>query len=303
MSNQLPLTIQMGSLPPAVLSTPQQLADMIAARLKIVTQGTFALFVAGSTAPVSDVGPWWKDNESWYYWDVVSGSYQPQIIAPASLGYTIGSNPPNSAIYQIWIETNVSGSPLAVKTYYSGSWVDVYAATLSNYSTTTQMNAAISVAVAAAVAASTSPTYPAMGSNAAVPQSIPTTGVEQKITIVAAFINPSPSPLSTATSRYTAPASGTYLVTVTSQFDNSTGAPATMQVLFILKKNGVSTGLGGADATPSPVGSRWYPGFSVLVSLASADYLELYAEVVDTPGTGLISLTTYSFNVVRVSNL
>lgn len=162
----LPLNIQMSALPPNVLWTPQQLGDAIAARLAITTQQTFALFVAGTTEPSSNVGPWLKDNETWYVWSDVDGGYVPQTIPAASLGYWIGPDAPDPSVYQFWIETAAGGSPLALKIYYSGGWVDVYATTLAsyltiataaatyqtladmaNYSTTAQMNAAIAAAL------------------------------------------------------------------------------------------------------------------------------------------------------------
>jgi hypothetical protein len=135
MANTLPLNIEMAALPPNVASTPQQLADMIAARLFITTQQSFALFVSGSTEPGSNVGPWLKDGTTWYVWDSVSGDYVPQTIEPSSLGYFIGNSAPDPTVYSFWIETAVSGEPLALKIYYSGSWTDVYADTLSNYLT------------------------------------------------------------------------------------------------------------------------------------------------------------------------
>lgn len=75
MSNNLPIQIVMSALPPSVRWTPQQLGDAIAQRLSLQTQQEFALFVTGSTAPTSNVGPWLRDGLTWYVWDDVSGSY------------------------------------------------------------------------------------------------------------------------------------------------------------------------------------------------------------------------------------
>lgn len=131
----LPLNIEMGALPASVLWTPQQLGDAIAERLRITTQQTFALFVSGSTEPSSNVGPWLRNGTEWYVWSDILGAYEPITIPSASLGYWIGPDAPDGAVYSFWIETAAGGSPLALKTYFSGAWVDVYATTLAAYLT------------------------------------------------------------------------------------------------------------------------------------------------------------------------
>lgn len=314
MSTSLPISIVMGALPPQVRWTPQQLGDAIAQRLSLVTAGTYALFAAGTTEPASNVGPWF-DGQSWFYWSNVTGDYQPIVLAPESLGYTIGANPPNPLTYSVWVETTAGGSPLAVKIYYSGAWVDVYAATLASYSTvaataaaitaalasystTAAMNAAIAAAVAAIPGADF---YPAQG--IALSQSISINGTPVKIAFASAPINPSPSPFNTTTYRYVAPAGGTYQVQFSSQFDNNTGTAAGMEVIVGLYKNGASvgSGLGDIDNTPSPNGARWSPGFSGFITLATNDYIEIFAEVSDGVNTGLIDLTVAQFSISRIS--
>lgn len=123
----LPLNIQMGALPPNVRWTPQQLADAIAARLSITTQQALSLFVSGSTEPSSNVGPWLKNGTEWWVWSDSDGTYVPISVPAASLGYFVGYATPDPNVYRFWIQLNILGSPLALKTYYSGSWVDVYA--------------------------------------------------------------------------------------------------------------------------------------------------------------------------------
>lgn len=72
----------MGSLPPSVVWSPQELANAIAERLVLQTAATFAIFVAGSTAPLSNVGPWFNEaTSSWWVWSNTSGTYIPEPIA------------------------------------------------------------------------------------------------------------------------------------------------------------------------------------------------------------------------------
>jgi len=162
MSNPLPLTIDFGTLPNNGQGyTPQQLADRLSINGRVFTEQAFALFTTGATAPTSDTGPWAANGNTWYYWNSDVGSYVPFLIPPESLKYSVGAVEPDPAIYLFWIQLDGSGSPLALKTYFGGAWVDVYAtalggymtvaafnAAIANYSTTTEMNAAITAALA-----------------------------------------------------------------------------------------------------------------------------------------------------------
>lgn len=136
MPNQLPVTIDFGTIPQTGLGyTPQQFADRLGTNGRIFTEQQFALFVTGATAPTSDVGPWAANGNEWRYWDSNVGAYVPFIIPSESLGYYVGNSTPDPNVYTFWIQLDGSGSPLALKTYYSGSWVDVYATTLGTYLT------------------------------------------------------------------------------------------------------------------------------------------------------------------------
>jgi len=82
MANNLPIQIVMSALPPQVRWTPQQLGDAIAQRLSLQTAQSFALFVSGSTAPLSNVGPWFNTStNTWWVWSNTDGAYVPEPIA------------------------------------------------------------------------------------------------------------------------------------------------------------------------------------------------------------------------------
>jgi hypothetical protein len=349
----LPITIQMGALPPTVNWTPQQLADAIVARMSLQTQQTFALFVTGSTEPSSNDGPWLKNGTEWWVWSDTAGAYVPITVPAESLGYYVGDTAPDPTTTFFWIETTAGGSPLALKIYYSGAWTDVYAATLASYLTIaaaaatyltqaaaaatylTQANAASTYAPLVSPALTGTPTTPtaAPGTNttqaastafvtaaiAAIPapsafaaypaqgtvsnQVIAVDGNPHKIEFNGAAINPAPAPFDTALFRYVAPANGIYDVSFSSQFDNVDGTPASMQVNVLLYKNGTYIGnqMADLDSTPSPVGSRWSPGFSGLVSLAATDYLEVFVEMTDGVDTGDMTLSAAQLSVHRAS--
>jgi hypothetical protein len=262
------------------------------ARMSLVTAQTFALFVSGSTEPSSNVGPWLKSGTEWYVWSPTAGNYVPITVPIESLGYVIGDTPPDPTVTYFWIQTDGSGSPLALKIYFSGAWTDVYATKFAGYSTTTEMNTAIAAALAAysttadmntAIAAGDAATlaaseaytdaaiagippqtpfavYPAQG--IAATQTIAINGAPHQVTFGSAAINPAPAPFNIGTNRYTAPATGIYNVSVSTQFDNDTGTPAGMQVSVSLYKNGsfIGNSMADLDNTPSPTGRTQFHG-------------------------------------------
>lgn len=293
----------MGSLPPTVRWTPQQLADAIAARLFLVTSQSFALFVSGSTEPASNVGPWLRNGTEWFVWSNATGNYQPQTISSASLGYIISSSAPDPLIYSVWIETAIGGSPLSVKTYFSGAWVDVYATKLADYQTVAAMSDYYTKSqVDALVSGVSFANYLAQG-GLFTPQVVPVDAAAHLILFDTAVLNPAPSPFSIVTHRYVAPASGVYAVSWNSQIDNNTGAAATMQAEIQLFKNGIVTNYGAVDETPSPSGARWYPNLPfTMIALAVNDYLELWIMMQDGVNTGNVNLSQTYFNVIRVSS-
>ena len=306
-SNKLPISIQMGALPPNVRWTPQQLADAIVERLSLVTAQSFALFVSGSTAPSSNVGPWLKNGTEWWVWSDALGAYEPITINQASLGYFIGNVAPDPLIYQFWISTTPGGQPLAVNTYYLGAWTDVYAAVIGDYMTTAAFTAAIAnyytkTEVNGLIAGATTPTYPAQVVVETTHQVIPVDVTAHKIVFESAQVNPAPAPYDFAAQRYIAPAAGVYSVSATSQLQNGTGVAAMMQAEVIVYKNGSATGIRGVDETPTPTGLRWFPGFgAILMTLAQNDYLELWTELQDGTNTGHVTMDACMFAITRVS--
>lgn len=131
-------------------------------------------------------------------------------------------------------------------------------------------------------------------------QSIPTDGTVTKLQFDSEALDPS-NVFDIATYEFTAPATGYYRVSVSTQFDNDTGTAASMQVALGLAVNGVAvSGVGDIDSTPSPTGARWSPGFSTIVQLTSGQKLTATVEVTDG-GSHLIDFTSGSFSIERLS--
>lgn len=78
--------MSMGQLPEGFCpSNLQDLANAISERLIVTSPLDQSSFATGSVAPASNVGPWLKDCEQWYFYDDDTGAYIPQTKG----GYTV----------------------------------------------------------------------------------------------------------------------------------------------------------------------------------------------------------------------
>ncbi len=332
MANRLPVTLDFGTLPQTDQGyTPQQFANILGTNGAIFTEQEFALFVTGSTAPTSDVGPWLANGNEWRVWDDNVGAYVPITIDQQSLGYIISDSAPDPADYQFWIKVDAGGSPLGLFTYYNGAWTDVYASSLTGYVTLAAFNAALALKAPLIspvfVGTPQAPT-PAPGTNDTslattafvqnaigsipgalnpapgvgrlnVAQAILADGSDTLMTIDSAPVNPDGA-ISIGDNAYVALATGIYHIDVWTQFDNAGATASGVEVDIGLYVNGVSTNQGDTDGTPSPNGSRWSPGFGAVLSLAAGDKVTCHAVVGDGVGVGNVNLTTWEIAGYRV---
>jgi hypothetical protein len=328
MADSLPVFIQMGSLPISVSWTPQMLADAMVARMRLVTAQTFALFVAGSTEPASNVGPWLKNGTEWWVWSDTAGAYVPITVPAESLGYFIGDVAPDQNTTNFWIETTAGGSPLALKIYYSGAWTDVYATTLAAYQTIAAFNTAI-----AAYAPLASPT---LTGTPASPTAAPGTNTTQIATtaFVQAAVGGVPAAVSGtrnfkaresvdqdivfggagnmtgvvnfgtedfdpdglfAADTYVPGADGYYTFKSEASVEVQAGAPTAVKVKIIFLKNSAGSG----DGLNSPSGLLTFDEISLTgscdLSLVAADQIQVgYDITVDAACTIRINGATFS---------
>lgn len=333
MSEQLPIQIQLGALPPNVSWTPQQLGDALVQRMRLVSAQSFSLFVSGSTEPSSNVGPWLRNGTEWYVWSDTAGAYVPISVPVQSLGYIIGNTAPDPTDTNFWIETTVLGAPLALKIYYSGAWTDVYATTLGAYLTiaaaaaayaplasptftgtpaaptaapgtnTTQIaNTAFVTAAVAAIPPGTFSVYPARAESTGGPQSIPIDNAPHRIDLGSAPVNPAPAPFNTGSSRYVAPAAGIYKVDFTASIGNDGGVSASMNIEIEVYVNGAPIGLVSFNRTPSPTGDVWFlAGPIPVIQLALNDYVELFLTANDGTNAANLDVLGVAVSFFRVS--
>lgn len=134
------LVIQRSVLPPTFKGTPDELFQSILARLKIVSpSGTFG-FVIGGEEPTSNVGPWLKDGNQWWVWDIELKSYVPQDISQSEIKwFQIGSSVPNSSIPPVWLQMDAEGNPVGWNLFDGAVWIEF--TSLKNKSVTSEKSA------------------------------------------------------------------------------------------------------------------------------------------------------------------
>lgn len=232
-ATQIPLTFRLAPLPIGFSFNPQQLATAIVARLSAVSANAISFFASGSVAPTSNVGPWLKNDQTWYVWSDTLATYVPEILDPQSLGYTFSQSAPDQTKFNIWFKLDGGNDPIGIYIYANGAWKDVYASIIANYSTTAQMNAAITAAV------DSQAKYPfSAGNNAAqifTANAGPIDIVYDNETYdLGNVYNP-------ATSKFTAPVTGVYRLSLGVFFGLQSGAPSDYLVGLIIRKDGPTT--------------------------------------------------------------
>lgn len=72
------LSVSVASLPEGFCpASMQELANAIGARLLISPNSDFNTFAIGSVEPTTNVGPWFKNCEAWFYYDDDTAGYLP----------------------------------------------------------------------------------------------------------------------------------------------------------------------------------------------------------------------------------
>lgn len=275
MANTLPITIELSALPPSISYTPQQFGDALAARMYLVTEQAFSLFVSGSTAPLSNVGPWLKDDMEWWVWSDTEGAYVPITANQQTLEYFIGSTTPDKDVYQFWIQTNGGGQPQALKIWYNGAWTDVYAQTLASYATVAQMNTAIAAAQGrqafkVGLAADQDVVCPGAGT------------IDAAVGFDTEVYDPDDS---YENPRFTAQLAGYYTFKGVGQSSVSAGSPTSIAIGFYFAVNGVAAELFNSETTLVETGTRINVGVADFY-LNPGDYVEMRVGVtVDAAAT------------------
>ncbi len=232
MPTQIPLTFRLAPLPTGFVGNPQQLATAIIARLTAVSANTLSFFASGSVAPTSNVGPWLKNDQTWYVWSDTLATYVPEVLEFQSLGYIFSQVAPDPLIYKIWLKLDGAGNPNGIFAYTNGSWQDFYTTQLANYPTIAQMNTAITDAVG------NQSKYPFSATKFS-NQTITAGAGNQDIVFPTTEFDPD-SAYSGISSQFTAPVNGIYTFRIGTGVGLSSGSPTDISIILLLVINGAS---------------------------------------------------------------
>ncbi len=133
--NNTNLLIQMGPIPPTFEGTPQQFAEAMVLRMKIVSPSGVNFIFIGDVEPTSNVGPWLKNGTSWWVFDEDTKRYVPQDLSDAEQRwYEIGASTPDVPTGDdppLWLRTTrdateadpSNGNPIGWYQHNGTSWV------------------------------------------------------------------------------------------------------------------------------------------------------------------------------------
>ncbi len=290
-ANNIPLTFRAAPLTEGFTGNLQEFADELVARLYAESTNSIAFFAAGSVNPGTNVGPWLKNDVEWYVWSDSLGQYVPQTISAEALKYVASSSAPDQTKYTFWIELDGTGKAIAIKYYSGGAWKDVYADQLATYATTTAMTAAISAAVSdinvgkgafAAKANDGTQTFvlPGAGTTGGVIQ-LPNESFDPD------------SAFDTATSKFTAPATGYYQFNAAIQLDTTAGTPADLNVAGFIRVNGSNDRILTDEAGPDGANGRAFTG-SALVYMTVGSSVELWIDITSDAAV-TVAIRGYSY--------
>jgi len=299
MATQVPLNFRVHPFPAGYDKPINEFAQDFANRLRGFSSSPTALIASGTVLPTSDVGPFWKeDTREWYGWNAGTGTYIAQAIGDESLGYIAQISPgPNQAVYTFWIELDGTGKAKSIRYYSGGAWKDVYEDKFAQYPTTAQMNAAIS----AAIGGSSSSAVPVEAFINGGSQSVLADGTFDKVVLSGELVDPEGA-WNTTNSEFTAPESGTYVVSAWAQVDNDTATASGMEVLLALFVNNVQYGVPEGTSVASPPSGRWFPNLSgKIVALSQNDVLDLRLAPGDGVGSGNVTITHARISIHKIA--
>lgn len=304
--SQVPVSFRVAPFPTGINYTPQEFAEAFAARLAMDTPINISFFVSGPTAPTSNVGPWLKNGVTWYVFDSATAAYVPEVIESISLKYIFQNLEPDHNSFTFWGKLDVSGKAQSIQYYFNGAWHDVYEDTFALYTKTTDMNTAISTAIAAALV----PYSTTAQMNTAIQTAIADIP-SGKGTFRVAMGSPQNQPIAVSASgditpvfdtvmfdpnscwssnKYTVPANGYYTFTVNLQIQGDDNKVTNLYIITgIFKNAGVSIAgaVHGSPPTPYEQRSESVSTGAVLLNAGDTVYVVVEYDVTVTAPSGI----------------
>lgn len=100
------LLIQMSPISSTFRGKPNDLAEQMVRRMKILSPGGANFIYIGDIEPTSNVGPWLKGGTKWYVFDIATKKYVPQDISDSfTIPFWIGTSTPSGTTPGVWLKT------------------------------------------------------------------------------------------------------------------------------------------------------------------------------------------------------
>ena len=263
---------------------PQTFADRLSVNARLFAEQPFALFVTGATAPTSNIGPWLKDDQTWWVWSNTKGAYIPEILDPLSLRYILSTTAPAPVDFDVWYKLDSgldstgssnssadTGKPNGIFIYWSGQWTDVYAQKLLGYPTFPQMNTAIQTFTSIFGSSQ-------FKARLSADQNYAFAGAGSQSAVIAFNVEDYDPDNVFGASKFTAPADGYYHITGMAQFELSSGSPTTSVITVGWNVNGTPTEALSVYDNIIGTGNRIYTG-GVDFFLHKNDYVQMNASL------------------------
>jgi len=126
------LLIQLARIPPTFKGTPDEFAQLLVRRMKIVSPtGTNFIFI-GDVEPSSNVGPWLKGGTQWWVFDAATKRYVPLDISESETKwFQVGNTTPTTSDPPVWLKTTKDqteadpsiGQPISWHVFDGTNWI------------------------------------------------------------------------------------------------------------------------------------------------------------------------------------
>lgn len=138
--NDTSLFIVAAKIPATFKGTPQQFADAMVRRMKIVSPTGTSFIFTGDSEPTSNVGPWLRGGTKWYVFDEDIKRYVPLDISDSETQwFQVGPATPTTGEPPVWLRSTriptdddpSIGSPIGWYVFDGTNWVPYNSIVLS----------------------------------------------------------------------------------------------------------------------------------------------------------------------------
>jgi len=128
MPETIRLALELAPLPNGFQGNPQQYAEALVERLRVLFPTGIWTFQVQDTEPPTNQGPWIKGNQLWL-WNEAEKRYTPLDISPSWQVAMSPTEPPDPAVTPLWVQFNPLGNFVTgFFIYLGGVWMPIFGA-------------------------------------------------------------------------------------------------------------------------------------------------------------------------------